>query len=105
MSAVAASTTTAGAAVATVDLSFTADDTYSFKISDGVRTAVVDATAVDATGTDASEMLAAINYGLQQAGMDTSITAAHAAGVITLTQSVVEKSQSLISVLTQTGRC
>ena len=88
VTAVAASTTTAGAAVATeVDLSFTADDTYSFKISDGVRTAVVDATAVDATGNDAAEMLAAINYGLQQAGMDTSITAAHAAGVITLTQS------------------
>jgi len=88
VTAVAASTTTAGAAVATeVDLSFTANDTYSFKISDGVRTAVVDATAVDATGNDAAEMLAAINYGLQQAGMDTSITAAHAAGVITLTQS------------------
>ena len=69
-----------------VDLSFTADDTYSFKISDGVRTAIVDATAVDVTGTDATGMLAAIEYGLEQAGMDTSITAAHAAGVITLTQ-------------------
>ena len=88
VNAVAATTTTAGAAVATeIDLSFTVDDTYSFKISDGVRTAVVDATAVDVTGTDATEMLAAINYGLEQAGMDTSITAAHAAGVITLTQS------------------
>ncbi|MGC6496466.1 MAG: flagellin [Candidatus Puniceispirillaceae bacterium] len=86
--AVAASTTAAGTPTATeVDLSFTADDTYSFKISDGVRTAVVDATAVTATGTpDASGMLAAINYGLEQAGMDTSITAAHASGVITLTQ-------------------
>ncbi len=87
VSAVTADTTAAGTPTATVvDLSFTADDTYSFKISDGVRTAVVDATAVDVTGTDASGMLAAINYGLEQAGMDTSITAAHAAGVITLTQ-------------------
>ena len=88
VNAVAATTTTAGAAVATeVDLSFTADDTYSFKISDGTRTAVVDATAVDVSGTDASDMLAAINYGLKQAGMDASITAAEAtAGTITLTQ-------------------
>ena len=69
-----------------MDLSFTADDSYSFKISDGVRTAVVDATAVDVTGTDATGMLAAINYGLEQAGMDTSITAAESSGVITLTQ-------------------
>jgi len=87
VSAVSATTVLAGTPTATeVDLSFTADDTYSFKISDGVRTAVVDATAVDVTNTDASEMLAAINYGLEQAGMDTSITASHAAGVITLTQ-------------------
>ena len=88
VNATTASTTTAGAAVATVvDLTFTADDTYSFKISDGIRTAVVDATAVDATTPDASDMLAAINYGLQQAGMDASITAAEdTAGEITLTQ-------------------
>ena len=87
VNAVSASTTSAGAAVATeVDLSFTADDTYSFKISDGTRTAVVDATAVDVTGTDASDMLAAINYGLSEAGMDASITATEASGVITLTQ-------------------
>ena len=87
VAAVSASTVAAGTPTATgVDLSFTADDTYSFKISDGVRTAVVDATAVDVTGTDATGMLAAIDYGLKQAGMDTSITAAHAAGVITLTQ-------------------
>ena len=87
VAAVSASTVAAGTPTATgVDLSFTADDTYSFKISDGVRTAVVDATAVDVTGNDATGMLAAIDYGLKQAGMDTSITAAHAAGVITLTQ-------------------
>jgi len=87
VSATSASTVLAGTPTATeVNLEFTADDTYSFKISDGVRTAVVDATAVDVTGTDASEMLAAINYGLEQAGLDTSITAAENAGVITLTQ-------------------
>jgi len=88
VNATSANTTTPGAAVATVvELTFTADDTYSFKISDGIRTAVVDATAVDVTNTDASDLLAAINYGLQQAGMDASITAAEAnAGEITLTQ-------------------
>ena len=49
VAAVTASTVAAGTPTATgVDLSFTADDTYSFKISDGVRTAIVDATAVDA---------------------------------------------------------
>jgi len=88
VNATSADTTSPGAAVATVvELTFTADDTYSFKISDGVRTAVVDATAVDVTNSDASDLLAAINYGLQQAGMDASITAAEAnAGEITLTQ-------------------
>jgi flagellin len=86
VNAVAATTTTAGAAVATVaELSFTAVDTYSFNISDGTRTAVVDATAI-ADVTDAADMLAAINYGLSEAGMDGSITAAEAAGTITLTQ-------------------
>jgi len=86
VNAVAATTTTAGAAVATeVELSFTAVDTYSFKISDGTRTAVVDATAI-ADVTDASDMLAAINYGLSEAGMDGSITAAETGGTITLTQ-------------------
>jgi flagellin len=85
LNAVAASTTTAGAAVATVvDLTFTADDTYSFKISDGTRTAVIDATAVETD--DAADLEAAINYGLEQAGMDASITVAEAAGTVTLTQ-------------------
>jgi len=85
VNAVAATTTTAGAAVATsVELSFTADDTYSFKVSDGIRTAVIDATAL--TTTDASDMEAAINYGLEQAGMDASITVSESAGTITLTQ-------------------
>ena len=88
VNAVSAATTTPGGAVATVvDLSFTSNDTYSFKISDGMRTAVIDATAVDAVTPDASDMLAAINYGLEQAGMDASITAVEAtAGTITLTQ-------------------
>ena len=86
VNAVTATTTTAGAAVATVaELSFTAVDTYSFNISDGTRTAVVDATAI-ADVTDAADMLAAINYGLSEAGMDGSITAAEAGGTITLTQ-------------------
>jgi flagellin len=86
VNAVAATTTTAGAAVATVaELSFTAVDTYSFNISDGTRTAVVDATAI-ADVTDAADMLAAINYGLSEAGMDGSITAAETGGTITLTQ-------------------
>ena len=86
VNAVAATTTTAGAAVATVaELSFTAVDTYSFRISDGTRTAVVDATAI-ADVTDASDILAAINYGLSEAGMDGSITAAETGGKITLTQ-------------------
>ena len=86
VAAVTANTAAAGTPTATgVDLSFTAADTYSFKISDGVRTAVVDATAITATN-DAAGMLAAINYGLEQAGMDTSITATEATGVITLTQ-------------------
>ncbi|MDB4091521.1 flagellin [bacterium] len=85
VNAVSASTTTAGAAVATaVDLTFTADDTYAFKISDGTRTAVIDATAVETD--DAADLEAAINYGLQQAGMDASITVAEDAGTITLTQ-------------------
>ena len=72
-------------AVATVvDLTFTADDTYAFKISDGTRTAVIDATAI--TTADAADLEAAINYGLEQAGMDASITVSESAGTITLTQ-------------------
>ena len=91
VNAVAAATTSAGAAVATeVDLTFTADDTYAFKISDGIRTAVVDATAV--ATDDAADLKAAIEYGLEQAGMDASITVAEAAGTITLTQAAVGKS-------------
>ena len=109
VNAVAAATTTAGAAVATaVELTFTAADTYSFKISDGIRTAVVDATAL--LTTDASDMEAAINYGLEQAGMDASITVAEAAGTITLTQAAGReisisnfKSDSVGSMLVDAG--
>ena len=89
VSAVTASTTAAGLADATdVDLEFTATDTYSFKISDGNRTAVVDATAVDMTtgSEDLDEMLAAINYGLERAGMDSSVIASLAGTTITLVQ-------------------
>jgi flagellin len=87
VTAVTASTVAAGTADATdIDIEFTSDDTYSFKVSDGVRTATVDATAVDVTGTDATDMEAAINYALERAGLDTSISVSHAAGVITLTQ-------------------
>ncbi|ERL96503.1 flagellin/flagellar hook associated protein [Rhodobacteraceae bacterium HIMB11] len=86
--AVAASTTAAGTATATVvDLEFTADDVYSFKISDGERTAIVDATSVDAQTPDVTEMIAAINYGLTRAGMDDSVTVSNTGGVIHLTQS------------------
>ncbi|MDC1333626.1 flagellin [Planktomarina temperata] len=87
VTAVTASTVAAGTADATdIDIEFTADDTYSFKVSDGVRTATVDATAVDVSGTDATDMEAAINYALERAGLDTSISVAHVGGVITLTQ-------------------
>jgi flagellin len=89
-----ADTNAAGTADATVvDLSFTAEDTYSFKISDGVSTAVIDPTSVaddadtaDVEMDDVADMVAAIEYGLARAGMDSSITVAEADGVITLTQ-------------------
>ena len=87
VTAVEAATVAAGTADATdIDIEFTSDDTYSFKVSDGVRTATVDATAVDVENTDATDMEAAINYALERAGLDTSISVAHADGVITLTQ-------------------
>jgi flagellin len=76
---VAATSTAAGVADATeVQLIFTADDVYTFKISDGVRTATVDPTTGVEGGTagDLDEMLAAINYALDRAGMADSITAA-----------------------------
>ena len=82
--------TSVGTAAATdVDVSFTAADTYSFNISDGTRTAVVDATAVSAIGTTAgvAEIKAAIEYGLAEAGMDGSIAVAdNGDGTLTLTQ-------------------
>jgi flagellin len=87
VNAVAASTAAAGTADATdIDVEFTTDDTYAFNISDGVRTASVAATAVDVTGDDATDMEAAINYALEQAGMDNSVSVSHAAGVLTITQ-------------------
>ena len=87
VNAVAASTAAAGTADATdIDVSFTMNDTYAFNISDGVRTASVAATAVNVTGTDATDMEAAINYALEQAGMDNSVSVSHAAGVLTITQ-------------------
>jgi flagellin len=73
-----------------VDISFTAIDTYAFTISDGNRTAVVDATAVSAITTTAgvAEMKAAIEYGLAEAGMSSSITVTdNADGSLTLVQS------------------
>ncbi len=73
-----------------VDISFTAVDTYAFTISDGNRTAVVDATAVSAITTTAgvAEMKAAIEYGLAEAGMSSSITVTdNADGSLTLVQS------------------
>ena len=90
--ATTATAATMGTAVAsTAVLSFTGADTYSFKISDGDRTAVVNATSVptvDDAGT--ADLLAEINYALEQAGMDASITAAvdsGTAGQLILTQS------------------
>jgi flagellin len=61
-----------------VELSFSGDDFYAFKVSDGVRTAVIDPTEVtfdDADTADVDEfdyesMAAAIEYGLSRAGMD-----------------------------------
>lgn len=89
-----ADTNAAGVADATaVDLSFTAEDTYSFKISDGVTTAVIDPTLVaddadtaDVEMDDVADMVSAIEYGLERAGMDSSISVSEADGVITLTQ-------------------
>ena len=113
MNAVTASTTAAGLADATdVDIEFTATDTYSFKISDGNRTAVVDATKVDMTSgsEDLDEMLAAVNYGLERAGMDSSITASLTGTTITLVQAAGRevtisdfKSDGVGSMLTASG--
>jgi len=79
--ALSATTTAAGTPKATdIDLSFSVADHYSFNISDGTSTAVVDATEVTASTTgaiataDVQAMEAAINYGLQRAGMDSLIT-------------------------------
>ena len=89
--------TNTGAATV-VELSFSGDDTFAFKVSDGIRTAVVDPTAVtfDNADTEADEfdyasMAAAIEYGLERAGME-NITVAIVEGetdaetVITLTE-------------------
>jgi len=113
VNAVTASTTAAGLADATdVDIEFTATDTYSFKISDGNRTAVVDATKVDMTSgsEDLDEMLAAVNYGLERAGMDSSITASLTGTTITLVQAAGRevtisdfKSDGVGSMLTASG--
>ena len=95
--------TNTGAATV-VELSFSGDDTYAFKVSDGVRTAVVDPTAVtfddDATSDtnefDYASMAAAIEYGLERAGME-DITVAIVEGdtdaetVITLTEATGKK--------------
>ena len=84
----AAATTVAKAT--DVDISFTAVDTYSFSISDGNRTAVIDATAVSAITTTAgvAEMKAAIEYGLAEAGMSSSIAVTdNTDGSLTLVQS------------------
>lgn len=94
-----ASTVAAGNAKSTVvNLEFTKEDVYSFRISDGNRTAVVDATKADdgTTAGDLDEMLAAVNYGLERAGMDDAITAAIVGEGIVLTQAagrVIEVSE------------
>lgn len=51
-----------------VTLSFSQDDTYSFKISDGTATAVVNPAVADAT--DLASFAAQIRVALKQAGMD-----------------------------------
>ncbi len=51
-----------------VTLSFSQDDTYSFKISDGTATAVVNPAVADAT--DLASYAAQIRVALKQAGMD-----------------------------------
>ena len=77
--ATSADTNAAGTADATVvNLSFTSEDVYSFTISDGTRSAIVDPTTGDdgTTDGDLDEMEAAINYALSRAGMSDSITVA-----------------------------
>ena len=78
-----ASTSAAGSVVVTdVDMHFgAADDKYSFSISDGTATAAVSVTSVagyDATPADngdGTDILAAINVALDQAGMSDTVTA------------------------------
>ena len=83
---VAAGTATASAAV----LTFSADDRYSFNISDGDRTAVVAEFAGDISTTATTALIAAeINAALQNAGMQTTVKAtasATTAGEVTITQ-------------------
>jgi flagellin len=87
----AVAATAVGTAQATdIDISFTAIDTYAFRISDGERTAVVDPTSVSAVGTTVgvAEIKAAIEYGLAAAGMTSSISVAdNGDGSLTLVQS------------------
>ncbi len=87
--------TAVGTAQATdIDISFTAIDTYAFRISDGERTAVVDPTSVSAVGTTAcvAEIKAAIEYGLAAAGMTSSISVAdNGDGSLTFVQSAGRK--------------
>jgi flagellin len=87
-----------------VELSFSGDDVYAFKISDGIRTAVIDPTAVTFDDSDTADtdefdyesMAAAIEYGLARAGLDDKITVEIVEGdtdaetVITLTQAAGE---------------
>ena len=79
---VTAGTGSAGSVVKTdIDLAFSATDTYSFTISDGTATAVVNPVKVTggATGTGV-DIKAAVDVALTQAGLDDVITSTVIAG-------------------------
>lgn len=83
--ATSATTSAAGTVgVTDIDLTFSGADTYSFTISDGTATAVVNPTAV-VVANNGSDILSAINVALAASGLDDVITATAAAGpVVTL---------------------
>jgi len=83
--ATTAQTSAAGTVgVTDIDLTFSGADTYSFTISDGTATAVINPTAV-VVANNGSDILSAINVALAASGLDDVITATAAAGpVVTL---------------------
>ena len=77
--ATSATTSAAGTVgVTDIDLTFSGADTYSFNISDGTATAVVNPTAV-VVANNGSDILSSINVALAASGLDDMITATAAA--------------------------